>query len=275
MPAGDVTFRQELHTILEGKHPRLGKNVFFALNVVIFISCAGIALETMQAFSADIRDWMQVVERAVLIIFFLEYCARLYAAPDRWAYARSVWGIVDLLCWFPLIALAGTELAAIRALRLLSLLRMIKAMRGSRALERLEAALNRARGELIVFISLASITIYVGAVGIYTFEHAAQPDVFASIPESAWWALVSFTTVGYGDSYPITAEGRLFTSLILIMGLGVIAVPAAVITSALINTEPQHPSRKDHNDPYTLARRRPRVRGLRSLRHVRARRRSN
>ena len=86
---------------------------------------------------------------------------------------------------------------------------------------------------VVLFAVSASIMLYLAGVGIYYFEHEAQPEVFRSVFDGLWWAVVTLTTVGFGDSYPITAGGRLFTFLILIIGLGIIAVPTGMIASAL------------------------------------------
>jgi len=125
----------------------------------------------------------------------------------------------------------------VRVLRLLRLVRLLKLLHTNRAMKRLQLALRSIRGELAVFAVLACIVLYIAGVGIYIFEHEAQPEAFSSLPISLWWAIVSFTTVGYGDIYPITAAGRIFTAALLFVGLGVIAVPTALISSALIRTD--------------------------------------
>lgn len=95
----------------------------------------------------------------------------------------------------------------------------------------------KVRGELTVFGVLAGLVLYVSAVGIYIFEHPAQPEAFSSIPKSLWWAIASLTTVGYGDLVPITLGGRIFTTLVLFVGLGVVAGPAAIVTTALLEAD--------------------------------------
>jgi voltage-gated potassium channel len=89
----------------------------------------------------------------------------------------------------------------------------------------------------MIFAVVSGLMLYVASVGIYIFEHDAQPDVFTSIPVSLWWAVASFTTVGYGDMVPITLGGRIFTTLVLFTGLGIIAVPSAIVTTALLEAE--------------------------------------
>lgn len=240
--------RADIHAALEGDHPRLGRGVAFLLNGVILLSATAIALETLQTLPGWAATAIHYAEAGVLILFTAEYLARLACAPRPLAYALSFWGLVDLLSCLPVLAVINPEWAALRSLRLIRLVRLLKIMRTSRALDRLQAALASVRDDLFVFAMLAGIVVYIAAVGIYVFEHEAQPDAFGSIPEAAWWAIVSFTTVGYGDAYPITSEGRLFTAAMLFIGLGVIAVPTAVITSALIEQSRLDQQRKERHE---------------------------
>jgi len=223
--------------VIDGTHPHATRAVALAHQTLIVVSAVAIALETVPDLPAWAVRALVATEIVVLSLFAAEYALRVVCADRPLRYVLSFWGIVDLLAWLPLLALFGSEWAALRTLRLLRLVRLLKLLHANRALRRLQLALGKCKGELTVFAFLAFIILYIAAVGIYTFEHEAQPEAFSSIPKSLWWAVVSFTTVGYGDMYPVTPEGRLFTMGVLFIGLGVIAVPTAVIVSALINTE--------------------------------------
>lgn len=229
--------RQEVIELLDGTHPSGRRGLAIAHQGLILVSAAAIALETVP----DLPGWavraLFALEIFVLTAFLLEYLLRILCAARPLRYIFSFWGIVDLLACLPLIMIVDWQYAAVRTLRLLRLVRVLKLLHSNRALLRLERVLADSRGELGVFALLAAIILYIAAVGIYIFEHEAQPEAFSSIPISLWWAVVSFTTVGYGDIYPITTGGRLFTTAILFIGLGVIAVPTAIITSALINSD--------------------------------------
>jgi voltage-gated potassium channel len=229
--------RTEIPQILDGTHPTAPRTVALAHQGLIFASGVAISVETIP----DLPGWADLAllrfELIVLLVFAAEYALRLVCAERPLRYAFSFWGVVDLLSWLPLLAFVAPQLAAIRVLRLLRLVRLLKLLHTNAALRRLEVALHSIRGELAVFAVLAFIVIYIAGVGIYIFEHDAQPEAFSSIPISLWWAIVSFTTVGYGDIYPITAAGRVFTAALLFVGLGVIAVPTALISSALIRTD--------------------------------------
>jgi voltage-gated potassium channel len=95
--------------------------------------------------------------------------------------------------------------------------------------------------ELTLFLAVASMLVFLSAVGIYHFENEAQPKIFSSVPHSLWWAIVTLTTVGYGDAVPITAFGRIFTFFVLLVGLGVIAVPSGLFASALTRARELEP----------------------------------
>ena len=103
----------------------------------------------------------------------------------------------------------------------------------TKSLERYKETFRHIRDDLFIFSVVSLILLYLAGVGIYHFEHAVQPDVFRSIFDALWWSVVTLTTTGYGDVYPITAGGRIFASIVLILGLGIVAVPTGLIASAL------------------------------------------
>ena len=225
--------RAEIIEILEGTHPRAGRGVALALYGLIVVSAVVIAIETMPSLPQALRQWLGVAELAILGIFAVEYLLRLTCATHPLRYAFSFWGLVDFIAIVPAILFLIPDMATVRALRLLRLLRILKLFKANRALDRIAAAVWSVRAEFGIFLFIAITALYLAAVGIYHFENAAQPEVFSSIPQSLWWAVATLTTVGYGDVYPITAGGRIFTGAVLLIGIGVIAVPAGLITAAL------------------------------------------
>ena len=173
----------------------------------------------------------------MLAIFTVEYALRLICSPRPLRYAFSFWGLVDVLSIVPALLFLLPDAQSIRSLRLLRLIRLIKLFHANRAMDRLSRAFEKNRAELVIFTFIALVVLYLSAVGIYLFEHEAQPQTFGSIPAALWWALATLTTVGYGDVYPVTLAGRAFTGLVLLVGLGVIAVPAGLITAALLEED--------------------------------------
>ncbi|WP_300520461.1 ion transporter [Aliiroseovarius sp.] len=240
--------RHEIIEVLDGYHPKVGAGVAWAMNALIVLSAIAIALETEHALPLALRKGLFNFEIVLLGIFTLEYLLRLTCSPRPLKYAFSFWGLVDFLTIVPAIALLTPQWQVVRALRLIRLVRLLKLFRTSRALTRLVFAFRQVRGELLIFGVSTGLMLYVSAVGIYIFEHDAQPEVFTSIPVSLWWAVASFTTVGYGDMVPITPGGRIFTTLVLFTGLGIIAVPSAIITTALLEAETNLQKRDNEPD---------------------------
>ncbi|WP_298909848.1 ion transporter [uncultured Aliiroseovarius sp.] len=229
--------KADIHDILDGHKSLGGVNVARVMDLLILLSAIAIALETMPELPEHLRGLLFKFEVLLLVIFAAEYVLRLVTSPRPVRYAFSFWGLVDFLAFAPAIALLTPQWQVVRAFRLLRLVRLLKLFRGSHAMERLVVAFRQVRGELMIFGIIAALMLYVSAVGIYIFEHDAQPEVFSSIPKSLWWAVASFTTVGYGDMFPITGGGRIFTTFVLFIGLGVIAVPSAIVTTALLESE--------------------------------------
>lgn len=125
------------------------------------------------------------------------------------------------------------DLRFLRMFRIFRVFRAFKLIRYNKALSRFHTAYKIVKEELVLFFMVTLMLLFLVSAGIYAFENEAQPDVFKSVFHSAWWAVVTLTTVGYGDVYPITIGGRIFTFFVLMIGIGIIAVPAGLIGTAL------------------------------------------
>lgn len=240
---------------LDGKHPRLGRSIALAIYAMILISALAIAIETVPGLTSGVRRALLWVEIAILVVFAVEYALRLICSPRPLTYAFSFWGIIDFLAVVPAILFFFPDAQSIRAIRLLRLARLLKLFHANAALDRIAYAFAKNRSELLIFTFIAFVALYLAAVGIYHFEHAAQPDAFGSIPQSLWWAVATLSTVGYGDVYPVTVGGRVFTGIVLLVGIGIVAVPAGLVTSALLSAphtanlpEPPTSETPDPND---------------------------
>ncbi|MGD8453004.1 MAG: ion transporter [Phycisphaerae bacterium] len=221
---------------LTDPHTRPGRTFDYIIYTLIILSLVQVALETLPEL-APYEAWLSWSERIIVAIFTLEYALRL--ACKRLAYARSFLGVVDLLAILPFyVSLGVVDLRFVRILRLLRLLRLAKLQRYGTAYERLHRALADIKDELVVFCGVAVALLYLASVGIYYCEHDAQPEVFRSVFHAMWWAVATLTTVGYGDVYPVTVAGKIFTFIILVLGLGVVAIPSGLIASALVKQEP-------------------------------------
>ena len=197
---------------------------------------AGLAITAVQTAAELSPVWvlaLAVAGRTVDALFVADYILRIVFAPSRRGYVSSGLGLIDL------VAVVGCLLGSVardfRVLRLLRVLSTMKMMRAG-AVTRFFGALRSRRDEWVIFTATTVLLLYVAATGIYIFEHEVQPDAFGSVPASAWWAVTTLTTVGYGDTYPITPWGRFFTAIVLLIGLGIVGVPAGIVSAALAQT---------------------------------------
>ncbi|NLX14368.1 MAG: ion transporter [Phycisphaerales bacterium] len=222
-----------LKQVIEQHDTRLGRAFDLFIQALIVLSLLSFSLETTPHLSEASRAWLGRFETFSVVLFTVEYLLRIYVARPRLSYIFSFFGIVDLLAILPFYIGLEIDLRSIRTFRLLRLFRIFKFARYSAAMRRFHLAVNIAKEEIILFLCATLILLYLAAVGIYYFESDAQPESFGSVFHCLWWAVATLTTVGYGDVFPITVGGKLFTFFILLIGLGVISVPAGLVASAL------------------------------------------
>ncbi|MCY4610192.1 MAG: ion transporter [Gammaproteobacteria bacterium] len=204
----------------------------FVLFLIVF-SIITLSVETLPNLPSITKQILGISEVVVTVLFTVEYFLRISTAPSKRDYIFSFYGIIDLLAILPFYLSLGIDLRSIRVFRLLRIFRILKVAKYSNAMDRFGKALSYAKAEALIFLCVTLMLLYFAAAGIYYFENEAQPENFPSIFHSLWWAVTTLTTVGYGDFYPITAGGKLFTFLILMCGLGIVAVPAGLIAAAL------------------------------------------
>lgn len=222
-----------LRNIVDSCDSKAGRCFDLTIQLLIVISLIAFAIDTLPDVSPKLRRFLRHLEVITVVIFTLEYFLRILVAPNRIRFIFSFYGIVDLLAIAPFYLVPGLDLRSARVFRMLRLVRILKLARYSIALRRMHRAILIAREELILFFLVTVSLLYFAAVGIYSFENEAQPEAFQSVFHSLWWAVTTLTTVGYGDIYPITVGGRIFTFIILLIGLGVVSVPAGIFASAL------------------------------------------
>jgi len=212
---------------------KIGKIFSYIIHFLIVISLITFSISTLPNLTIAEKAILDSIELITVIIFTFEYLLRVFLSKKRLKYIFSFYGIVDLCSIIPFFLSSHIDLRSLRTLRLLRLLRIAKLIRYNEVVRKYKQAILEIRSELILFLTFTLITMYLAAVGIYYFENPAQPAVFDSVFSSLWWAVATLTTVGYGDIYPITAGGKIFTFVILMMGLGVVAVPTGLLSSAL------------------------------------------
>ena len=222
-----------LKQVIEKDDTPAGRYFDFFIQALIVISLISFSVETLPHLSNEMQRFLRWVEVITIAIFTIEYLLRLFVAEKKLRFVFSFFGIVDLIAILPFYVAKGIDLRSLRAFRLLRLFRAFKLLRYSKAIQRLHKAIILVREELVLFFCVALLLLFFSAVGIYYFESDVQPESFASIFHSLWWAVATLTTVGYGDVYPITAGGKIFTFFVLMVGLGIVAVPCGILASAL------------------------------------------
>ncbi len=221
-----------IHELLNSGTKR-GRFFAFFIQFLIIVSLVLFSIGTLPDLSELTNNILYKIEIGIVVVFTVEYLLRVYTAKNKLKFIFSFFGIVDLFAILPFYLSTGLDLRSLRIFRLLRLITILKLFRYSKAIRRFHRALIIAKEELILFSCVAVILLYLSAVGIYYFENLAQPEQFKSVFHSLWWAVGTLTTVGYGDIYPITVGGRVFTFVVLMVGLGIVAVPTGLISSAL------------------------------------------
>ena len=223
-----------LKAILEETDTTAGRIFDLFIQALIVASIITFSIETLPDLEDKTKDILFSVETFIVVIFTIEYLLRIYIADKKSGYIFSFYGIVDFIAIVPFYISLGTiDLRTLRILRMLRLFRLFKLVRYNKATTRFYRAFYIVKEELVLFGIVTLMLLYISSVGIYYFENESQPEQFKSIFHSFWWAVTTLTTVGYGDVYPITIGGRLFTFIILMIGLGLAAVPAGLLAAAL------------------------------------------
>jgi voltage-gated potassium channel len=225
--------KKQIKDIVEINDNKRSRYFSFFIQALILLSIITFSLETIPDLKPQTRTILQSIELLSVIVFTAEYILRIYVADNKPKFIFSFFGIIDFLAILPFYLSFGVDLRSLRALRFLRLFRVLKLVRYNRAMKHFTTAIKLAKEEILLFIFITLILIYFSAVGIYYFENQAQPEHFSSIFDSLWWAIITLTTVGYGDVYPITVGGKVFTFFILMIGLGIVAIPTGIISSAL------------------------------------------
>jgi len=216
----------------------------FAIKALIVVNMVAFAVESIRNLSPLARQILWAIEVFSVTVFTAEYVLRVTLSRPRYRYIVSFFGIIDLLAILPFYFGLLVDLRSLRAIRLLRLFWLLKLMRYNDAAQRFQRAFEIAREEIIIFAATGGIHLYLAAVGIHYFEGDIQPDKFGTIFDSLWWAIVTMTTVGYGDAYPITIGGKVFTFFVLLIGLGFVAVPTGLIVSAMSKAREEESERQ-------------------------------
>ena len=225
--------KKKLRAIVEDNTTKKGKYFDYFIQLIIVLSLISFSLETLPNISEEFRLVLEKFEFVSIVIFSIEYVLRVLVTKKPLRYIFSFYGIIDILAILPFYLNRFLDLRFLRAFRVFRIFRALKLIRYNKALNRFNIAFKIVKEELVLFFIVILIMLFIVSAGIYSFENEAQPEIFKSVFHSGWWSIVTLTTVGYGDVYPITLGGKVFTFFVLMIGIGVVAVPAGLVGTAL------------------------------------------
>ncbi|HEU4860424.1 MAG TPA: ion transporter [Chitinophagaceae bacterium] len=229
------TWRSRLHEVIFESNTSAGKAFDICLLISILASMAVVMLDSIASFHLRYGRIFFILEWAFTILFTIEYLLRLIAVKRPLLYVFSFLGLVDLLAIIPMylsIFLVGAQsLLVLRALRFLRIFRIFKLTHFLSEISFLGAALRSSAKKISIFMLIViAIVIILGSI-MYLVE--SEENGFTSIPESIYWAIVTITTVGYGDMTPVTPAGKFIASVIMLIGYSIIAVPTGILTTEI------------------------------------------
>lgn len=226
----------KLRDIVFETNSKSGRYFDLFIQALILLSLVSFSLETLPDLEEGTKELLHTFEIISVCIFSIEYLLRVFLTNKSFKYIFSFFGIIDLLAILPFYLASGIDLRSVRVFRLFRLFRVFKLLQYNDAIDRVSDAFASVKKELVVFGVGTIFLLYVAAVGIYYCENPAQPELFKSVFHSLWWAVTTLTTVGYGDMYPITVGGKIFTTFVVFIGMGMVAIPTGLLASAFSNT---------------------------------------
>jgi voltage-gated potassium channel len=237
-----ISLKNRIHEIIYEADSPGGKIFDVVLLITILASIVLVMLESVPSIDQEYHTLLNISEWIITILFTIEYILRLISINKPLKYVFSFYGIIDLLSTLPkylsLILVGSHQLAALRALRLLRIFRILKLARYIGASNRLMVALRASKARILVFIFFIVIICIILGTVMYMIE--GEENGFTSIPRSVYWAIVTLTTVGYGDIAPHTPIGQLLASIIMILGYGIIAIPTGIVSSEMTKADTVH-----------------------------------
>jgi voltage-gated potassium channel len=240
-------WRESLNEVIFGSETPLGRAFDIGLSISIVLSVIVIMLDSVEAIQSRYGQAIYITEWLFTLLFTLEYGLRLISVRRPWLYFTSFFGLVDLVSILPsyliLLFPGAQSMLAIRILRLLRVFRILKLSAYMNEAQIMMTALSKSSRKIMVF--LYSVFMIVVVLGSLVYVAESREAGFTSIPVSVYWAIVTLTTVGYGDISPQTPLGQLLASTIMIMGYGIIAVPTGIYSAELIRTYTEGKVRND------------------------------
>ena len=256
--------KKNVHILL---HPELGdskwdKTINGFIIILIILNVIAVILETVPSIHDPYTEFFRIFDLLSVIIFTIEYLLRVWSCTHHPKYSHPVYGrlkymistdgIIDLLAILPFYfhVVIGLDLRVLRILRLLRFLRLFRLTAYMKSAKMVRSVFVNTASELKLSMVLIGFLLIISACLLYFAEHLAQPKVFSSIPATIWWAIVTITTVGYGDMVPITILGKILTGIIAFAGFGLLALPAGIITAGFLEEMRKLKTKKIHTCPH-------------------------
>lgn len=254
----------KVHTLL---HPELGHTkwdrfVNGFIITLILLNVVAVMLETVPSIHDPHKEFFSIFDAVSVAIFTIEYVLRVWSANHdpkfrhplggRLRYMFTPGALIDLLAILPFYfySVVSIDLRVLRVLRLLRFLRLFRLTAYMKATQLVINVFKSTFNQLLLSLVLALFLIIISSSLVYFSEHLAQPEKFSSIPATVWWSVTTLTTVGYGDMIPVTTAGKVFTSIILIAGVALFALPAGVITAGFLEEMRRSKGHKTFNCPH-------------------------
>ncbi|MBI2730248.1 MAG: ion transporter [Sphingobacteriales bacterium] len=258
------TTKKKIHVLL---HPELGETKWdkiingFIITLII-LNVIAVIMETVPSIHEAYAKPFHYFDLVSVIIFTIEYILRLWSSTHDPKYSHSIYGrikyifstdaLIDLIAILPFYVhvMVGLDLRVLRILRLLRFLRLFRLTAYMRSAKMVKNVFVSRANELKLSLVLISFLIIISSCLLYFAEHNAQPNVFSSIPATFWWAIVTITSIGYGDMVPITILGKLLTAVITLSGFAIFALPAGIITAGFLEEMRKIKDKKIHKCPH-------------------------
>ena len=225
--------KEHIRKVVIDNTTKRGRYFDYFIQFIILLSLISFSFETLPNLTEKNRLILEGFEVISIVIFSIEYLLRVFVSKKPFKYIFSFYGVIDILAILPFYLNRFLDLRFLRAFRIFRIFRALKLIRYNKALNRFNVAFKIVKEELVLFFIVIIILLFITSAGIYSFENEAQPDVFKSVFHSAWWSIITLTTVGYGDVYPITLGGKIFTFFVLMIGVGLVTIPAGLVATAL------------------------------------------
>ncbi|OGC01236.1 potassium channel protein [candidate division KSB1 bacterium RBG_16_48_16] len=242
-----MKLKNRIWEILENTKPddKTGRIDDIFIMTLIILNVIAVVLGSVKRIQAEYKTLLDIFELFSVIVFTIEYVLRVWACVVDVRYSKPILGrirfsvtpmaIIDFFAILPFyLPYTGLDLRVIRVFRLFRLFRIAKAARYVSSLKLLGRVFKSKKEELVVTTIVMLILLIVASALMYFFENSEQPDKFPDIPSTFWWAIATLTTVGYGDVFPITAEGKMIASLVAVLGIGLFALPTGILGAGFV-----------------------------------------